>query len=69
VAISPDGRLLATGAGDGAVRLFRLPGGEPAGVLRGHDGFVWSVRFSPDGDSLAVALFDGTVRVLEAAVP
>jgi WD40 repeat protein len=37
--------------------------GEQLLVLRGHDGPVGSVSFSPDGSRLASAGADGTVRV------
>ncbi|MGH3810976.1 MAG: TIR domain-containing protein, partial [Pseudonocardiaceae bacterium] len=34
-----------------------------AGTLTGHTGSVWSVVFSPDGNTLASAGFDGMVRL------
>src|SRR5262249_33851390 len=36
---------------------------KPLAVLRGHDGYVASVAFSPDGGRLATASSDGTARL------
>src|SRR5262249_53359018 len=38
-------------------------------VLSGHDGWVWSVAFSPDGQWLASGSFDGTVRLWKRHQP
>jgi WD40 repeat protein/DNA-binding SARP family transcriptional activator len=57
VAVSPDGRLVAVGGEEGAVRIYdaaaRRPLGKPyRGLL---EGAVNSLRFSSDGSRLAVA--------------
>ncbi|MFJ3617644.1 helix-turn-helix domain-containing protein [Streptomyces iakyrus] len=60
VALSPDGRTLATHSGDGKMRIWDLPGGRlrhTAGT--GHNGSEVAA-FSPDGRSLAVATSGGT---------
>jgi WD40 repeat protein len=36
--------------------------GEPL-VLRGHEGYVWSAAFSPDGTKIVTASTDQTARV------
>jgi WD40 repeat protein len=55
VAFSPDGRTLALGAEDGAIRLLAMPSGQVRTTLRGHDNAVWTLAFSPDGRFLASA--------------
>jgi len=55
--ISADGRLLVTAGNDRAVRFWSLPDGRPLGPpLRFRD-FPADVQLSPDGRSVAVALF------------
>src|SRR5207249_3025977 len=52
VAISPNGRLIASGSGNtnkGEVILWELADGKVSKRLDGHQGFVRAVAFSPDG--------------------
>jgi WD40 repeat protein len=60
--------LLCAGADDGAVRLWDA-GGEPAGTLRGHSGWVNAVALGEhDGQGLVVSGgADRTVRVWDVA--
>ena len=51
--VSPDGKLLATGGYDAAVRLWDLPSGRERATSKGHTGNLLSVAFSPDGRTLA----------------
>lgn len=48
-AVSPDGRLLATGDWDKAITLWSLETEEPIRVLSGHTGEIHALAFSPDG--------------------
>ena len=64
VAISPDGQRLATGDGNGQVRLWRTSDGQPLAILQdGATSWVWSVAFSPDGQRLASGSVDQTVKL------
>lgn len=62
--LSPDGKLIATGGLDGTVRVWDTTSGKLVRALIGHNSYVYSVDFSPDGNTLASAgSFDTTVRL------
>ncbi|MGF1596993.1 MAG: protein kinase [Acidimicrobiales bacterium] len=68
-AFAPDGRRLAVGDGAGSLHLFDLPAdgwaaGERAAEVtsvRGHEGAVFDVAWSPDGTTVASIGDDGMV--------
>jgi WD40 repeat protein len=66
VAFTHDGRVLASGGGDGVVRLWNpVTGGERVALQ--HGGEVWSVAFTPDDRLLASGGRDGQVRLWDPA--
>lgn len=62
LAITPDGKLLATGGSDGSAQIWEIASGEQIAQIA-HDGQVNAVAFSSDGAALATASRDGTARI------
>jgi WD40 repeat protein/DNA-binding SARP family transcriptional activator len=66
VAFSSDGQLLAAGADNGAISLWRVADRQLVGVCEGHTSHVWSLAFGPPGAASQLLLSgsaDATVRV------
>ncbi|WP_194908954.1 nSTAND1 domain-containing NTPase [Catenulispora rubra] len=66
VAISPDGKMLATGSHDGTVRLWNVATAQPIGRPLINTNQYTLMAFSPDSQTLAVAGRDG-IRVWNVA--
>jgi len=61
-AFSPDVEYLASGHGDGCIRVWDHKQGSLVRTLEGHEGPVGGIAFSPDGYRLVSASYDGTLR-------
>jgi len=63
LAWSPDSRWLAAGLADKTIEIFDAGSGAAVQTLVGHQDWVQSVAFSPDGARLVSAGRDKTVRI------
>jgi len=66
VAFSPNGKRLASPAGDNMVKVWDAQTGQELLALKGHTSWIHNAAFSPDGKRLASASQDNTVKVWEA---
>jgi len=63
MALSPNGKTIASGSEDGTVRLWDVETGKVIVRWKGHTVFVDSMCWSPNGERVVSGSFDGTARV------
>ena len=63
VRYSPDGRLILAVCADNCARLFDAVTGKTVSLLGGFKEMIKQARFSPNGDKIAVASFDGSIKI------
>ena len=67
VALSPDGKTLATGSYDQKIKLWEVATAKEIKTLSGHNGCVYQLSFRSDGKILASASADRTVKLWDVA--
>ena len=65
---SPDGQWIVAIA-ENVAYLGRADGQRQPMVLKGHQGAVNAVAFSPDGQRIVIASSDGTARIWPISIP
>ncbi len=68
IAISPDGKYVATGGLDGVIMLWDAGTGKMVRQLTGQYAIISNIIFSPDGRYLLTSSDDHTVRLWDVAV-
>ncbi len=66
LALSPDGKTLATGSYDQKIKLWNVETGTETALLKGHNGGVFGLSYRLDGKVLASASADRTVKLWDA---
>ena len=66
LAVTRDGRWIASGSADGTARLWDTTTWQPAAVLS-PGATVYGVAFTPDGTRLACACANNTIRLWDVA--
>jgi WD40 repeat protein/DNA-binding SARP family transcriptional activator len=67
LAWSPDGGYIASGSGDGYIRLWQVGSAENTLILKAHEQHITFLAWSPQGERLVSAGMDGRARVWSVA--
>jgi WD40 repeat protein len=63
LAISPDGKTIASGGRDQTVKVWDLATSQERVTITGNQGWVNDLAISPDGKTLAIGVMNGSVKL------
>jgi WD40 repeat protein len=63
---NPAGTHIAV-ASEGEARVYDAKTGSRIATLAGHEGAIFAIAFTPDGQRVATGGYDGIVRLFDAA--
>ncbi|MGH1396715.1 MAG: protein kinase domain-containing protein [Trichormus sp.] len=63
VAVSPDGKIIASSGDDRTIKLWNIATGQQVATLTGHSRKVNIVAISPDGQTLVSGSDDNTIKI------
>lgn len=66
VKFSPDGKRLAAGGSDNAIRIYDVAGGKQETLIEQHADWITDLAFSPDGEKIVSGSRDKSCRVFDA---
>lgn len=67
IAFSPDGSIIACGALNGQLSLFKTENGQRLFQIKNSHGPIFSLGFTPDGKHIAAGGYDGRIRFYNTA--
>ncbi|WP_454620412.1 caspase family protein [Bradyrhizobium cenepequi] len=67
VAISRDGKLIASGGNDKSVKIWNAENGSLIQTLKGHTDRVWAIAISPDGKFIVSGSNDKSIKIWDAS--
>jgi len=62
---SPDGKFVATGGGDRALKIWEVETGRLVKALRGHQETIFDLKYDQRGEKIVSGAWDGTMRIWE----